>query len=141
MVDTLPVGKTLKGAWVVQEPAGGTGEDAVMFNIPLPSAPIKHIIQAGVAPPAGCSGNVLNPGASPGHLCIFVGWRSGVTNLSGAYNPEDGSNLVVGSKFGVVVYANSAGTWEMAGTYAVTAAAVTPTASVASAASQSLGSQ
>jgi hypothetical protein len=127
MVDTLPVGKTLKGAWAVNGVAGATGEDGVMFNIPLPAAPIKRIVNVGAALPVGCSGNVSNPAAAPGYLCIFVGWRFNITNLGGAYNPEDGSNAPVGSRFGVIVFGNSGtGTWEMAGTYAVTAGATTP---------------
>jgi Collagen triple helix repeat (20 copies) len=134
MVDTLPAGKSLKGAWSLS----GTNtieSRAISFNIPLASAPIRHFIQAGAATPAGCTGNVSNPGADPGHLCIFVGYRSNVTNLTGGWSPENGSH--VGNRFGLVLFASgtAAGFWEMAGTWAVTApniAAAAPSAGASS---------
>jgi hypothetical protein len=124
MVDTLPSGKSLKGAWVLSGPTSTRDEFAIMYGIPLAAAPTKHFIQVGGVPPAGCTGDAANPGALPGHACFFAGYRSPNTlTISGGYNPEDGSNSATGSKYGVVLFNNTppASTWEMSGTYAVTA--------------------
>jgi Collagen triple helix repeat (20 copies) len=84
----LPSGKTLKGDWVISgHPSGGglllgSATDSVSFGLPLAAAPIPAYISPPTKeeeekhefpnPPAGCTGNVTNPGAEPGHLCVFA---------------------------------------------------------------------
>ena len=73
-VETLPAWKTVRGEWAVIEQATAAGQqfgDSITFQYPLPSAPVAHYIEAGQPAPAGCLGNVLEPGAEPGNLCIF----------------------------------------------------------------------
>ncbi len=85
---TLPKGETLEGDWVMTGVMPGTGANegtvttAVSFGIPLGTAPEPIYVQAptsaeeanGEFPiaPAGCKGNVENPGAEEGHLCVFA---------------------------------------------------------------------
>ncbi len=84
---TLPSGESEKGDWSLVVFAKGTGlegwlSDAVSFDIPLAVAPgAVHLIPAptesgGVVtyptPPSGCTGNVTNPGAAKGNLCVFA---------------------------------------------------------------------
>jgi hypothetical protein len=74
--------------------------------------------------PSGCSGSVASPGASPGNLCIFQGWASNTSTSTGrydAYDPIDG-NPGAGTTGAVVYfYGASAGAFDTAGTFAVTA--------------------
>jgi hypothetical protein len=73
--ETLPSGKTLKGEWDV---SGYVAEElnfvqnSVSFGIPLEEEPVTHYIKAKEATPAGCTGNVEEPGAEKGNLCIFA---------------------------------------------------------------------
>jgi hypothetical protein len=72
---TLPSGKSLTGDWAV-ETTGAYGAADISFEFPLAQAlsPSNvHFINKGATPPSGCSGDVLNPGAAPGNLCVFVG--------------------------------------------------------------------
>lgn len=86
--DTLPSGKTLKGDWSIVAVLPGTGplegsaSTAVSFGIPLAAAATPLYIKAPTpeeeakkefpTPPAGCTGNVEEPGAEPGHACVFA---------------------------------------------------------------------
>lgn len=80
--ETLPKGKTLKGDWSIAEEVPGIGfveggaSTAVGFGIPLAVAPeaVKYV-KEGEATPAGCTGDVTNPGAEPGHLCVFAAFE------------------------------------------------------------------
>jgi Collagen triple helix repeat (20 copies) len=84
---TLPKSKTLKGDWVIEADVPGTGflegsaSTAVSFGIPLAAIPEPVYVKAPTTeeeehgefpvPPAGCTGNVEEPGAEPGRLCVF----------------------------------------------------------------------
>jgi hypothetical protein len=86
--ETLPSGKTEKGDWAMTGAMPGTGAlegsdaTAVSFVIPLKEAPAPVYIHAPSEeqwakgefpiPPAGCTGNVTEPGAEPGHVCVFA---------------------------------------------------------------------
>ena len=79
---TLPSGKTLKGDWSVIVDGEVVVSTGVSFGIPLAVAPgAVHLIAAptesgGVitypTPPTGCTGNVTEPGAVEGNLCVFA---------------------------------------------------------------------
>jgi hypothetical protein len=87
--ETLPSGKTLKGDWAAPnaEAQGpgfeGASFDIVSFGIPLSTAPVAvHVVPAPTeeeeqkgefpAAPQGCTGDVTNPGAEAGNLCVFA---------------------------------------------------------------------
>ena len=94
---TLPTGKTLKGDWDVTAVLPGTGPlegsatSAVSFGIPLGAAPEPIYVKAPSeeetekhqfpVPPNGCSGTVEEPGAEPGHLCIFAATEHNINQL------------------------------------------------------------
>lgn len=74
----LDPGVTMKGVWSVPilNPAAAT-QVAVTISYPIRLAAgiigtNKHYIASGGAVPAGCSGTATNPGADPGHLCVFA---------------------------------------------------------------------
>jgi hypothetical protein len=80
--ETLPAGKTETGAWSVRGTAAAAEEPRsamISFPIPLPSElnapPDGHIefVEAGQSTPEHCKGNVKEPGAEPGYLCVFEG--------------------------------------------------------------------
>jgi collagen triple helix repeat protein len=84
---TLPSGKTLTGVWTIQADVPGTGlaegsaSTTISFGIPLAGDPEAVYVKAPTeeqrehgefpTPPAGCTGNVEEPGAEAGHLCVF----------------------------------------------------------------------
>ncbi|HWY17921.1 MAG TPA: hypothetical protein VNY27_04330 [Solirubrobacteraceae bacterium] len=71
--ETLPSGKTLMGDWSLGKAASETFQlDSVSFGIPLESAPVPIYIRLEEATPAHCTGDVTNPGAERGYLCVFA---------------------------------------------------------------------
>ncbi|HWX44594.1 MAG TPA: hypothetical protein VNY52_04645 [Solirubrobacteraceae bacterium] len=84
---TLPKGKTEMGDWAIEANLTGTGllegsaSTAISFSIPLATGPEAIYIKAPTQeeiekhefpnPPAGCTGNVEEPGAAEGHICVF----------------------------------------------------------------------
>jgi hypothetical protein len=127
LLDTLPAGRTLRGEWSVLEHPTAAGQqfgDSITFQLPLTATPVPHYIEAGAGTPAGCTGNRTNPGANPGHLCVFE------TETVGA-NPAPlicnwTSNSCGGPSargFTVVPFSSGAGTMETNGTWAVQAPA------------------
>ncbi len=85
---TLPHGSTETGVWsATGMPATNPGLGAhgaitasISFPIPLGKTPESNVIELGEGEheasknlPAGCKGNVDEPKAEPGNLCIFVG--------------------------------------------------------------------
>ena len=123
---TLPSGRTLTGTFVLS----GTGETVpgqtqLSFNYALASLPTVHIIGAGTATPAGCTGNVEHPGAAPGNLCIFEGFIENFTpGSTGDYEPAAGVNDTSGVT-GIILFGRGntkASEFTDAGSWAVTAA-------------------
>lgn len=120
-----PANTTQRGAWTASAPGSPSFVvEAVSFPVPLASAPAFHVIGVGQWPPAGCSGNVANPGAAPGHLCVFVESSFGASAVIDANSPVTGDPGA--SRFGteLAVYPDSEpGTTSVVkrGTWAVTA--------------------
>jgi hypothetical protein len=126
-VDVLPSGKSETGTFSIVDHSSGSGNhfsDNISFSIPLASAPTPHYIGPGGVPPAGCSGSAANPGASPGHLCVFAGYMNQVSNViiwnfAGVVNPGEAN------RFGADVLAYTSGgdqtDVELGGTWVVTA--------------------
>lgn len=109
----VPVPTTYRGSFLAHAYVPAAGEYAttdIAFPVQLKGAPAVHVIDAGVAPPVGCSGNAAAPGASPGNLCIFVTAKQ---NVSGYYTCKGaGSNCVFGAvgaadPWGLTMYAVS----------------------------------
>ena len=124
----IPPRRTLTGIWEASVVATGNGEaaeDAISFAVPLAAAPTVIVVPKGGAVPAGCSGTRTHPGASPGNLCIFVGWNTNTTtpdNIAGNYKAESLAGDQGATRNGTVVYvhAAAAGLVETGGSYAVT---------------------
>jgi hypothetical protein len=115
-----PAGRTQVGGFSVHGTASAAGAfDAALISFPVPlnSAPTPRIIMPGAPAPAGCSGSVTNPGASPGNLCIFVGYQLN----AGSYIAHSlVSGLPGASRFGAAFRVGSswAGNFAVTGTWA-----------------------
>lgn len=75
-VDAVPSGRTLYGHYATgaEGPAadkGRVGIDGVSYIFRMPVALTAHVIQEATSVPEGCTGGPGNPGADPGHLCVF----------------------------------------------------------------------
>jgi hypothetical protein len=76
--ETLAPGKTEKGDWTLAGEVPGVVDEglvvsSVSFVIPLATAPAKVVyVREGEATPAGCTGDVREPGAEEGDLCVFA---------------------------------------------------------------------
>ena len=120
LLETLPSGKTLRGHYHIEldgvKPASHIGA-GYSYQFPLASAPNGHVIAEGGAPTAECPGNVKEPRAAPGNLCVYE-----------SANNSDVQSLEIGSEsdrfgFGLLLNAKeeSTGIWSI-GSWAVTAA-------------------
>jgi hypothetical protein len=142
---TVPSGKTLHGEWSVAGEAAHANEkfvSSVSYILSLPSGPTAHFIRHGEGAgeenedlPIGCTGNVEEPGAAAGNLCVFAReeedslatfgpgfkaplickWETGCEpNLSGeTTGSPDG--------FGIAAFASEEGPVILDGTWATTA--------------------
>ncbi len=72
--ETLPSGSTEKGDWTlgVESASVGLMLTSASFDIPLQSAPTPIYVHAGAVTPEHCTGDVKEPGAEPGYLCVFA---------------------------------------------------------------------
>ncbi len=126
LLNTLPSGKTLKGAFGGSSniPSGASGaiEASISYPFPLAGSPRAEVIQEGGSPTAHCPGSSTAPSASPGYLCVYVSEGSGVAaNEVRTYGDDGGQDY----RFGGVAYASPTCTapchGEFYGTWAVTA--------------------
>ncbi len=92
---TLPSGKTLEGEWALGTSTASEAAPivitAVSFALPLAAAPEVGYTRAPTSeekekhefPPAaaGCTGNVEEPGAESGHLCVFAAQELNVEHV------------------------------------------------------------
>jgi hypothetical protein len=115
---TAPTGRTQVGGFSAHATATGAGNfDAALISFPVPlnAAPNVRVIQPGAGAPSGCSGSVTNPGASPGFLCIFVGYHLNVQ--AGSYAAHSlVSGLPGTSRFGAALRVSSASSGNFAAT-------------------------
>jgi hypothetical protein len=70
---TLPPGKTVYGNWALtgHPNTNNWSMDNISYTYRMSAALTTHVITGAIVPP-GCSGTATNPGAMPGHLCVFV---------------------------------------------------------------------
>ena len=75
--DTLPSGKTVRGAYsafgdtLAADGLSSFASDSISFGIVLPAAPTAHLVRVGGPADPACSGTAAAPQAAPGHLCIY----------------------------------------------------------------------
>jgi hypothetical protein len=149
--ETLPAGKTEKGDWSILQSVPGPryASASVSFVIPLKAAPTVVYVKAPteqeqakhefLPTPAGCTGNVEDPGATKGHLCVFAskeenieeeffGTKYPTTCADGATGPAGGPTCVKPESgkadpfgFGVAVVSKEEGIVMAGGTWAATA--------------------
>ena len=112
--DTLPSGKTLRGAYEVQAAAGALKDELTSFTFPLAAAPVSHVWLLGVSnpDPANCTGTAADPQAAPGHVCVYEGSKSAAGTSA---------MIVSANRFSVTASLFSASGGYSAGTWAVTA--------------------
>jgi Collagen triple helix repeat (20 copies) len=122
--DALPAGKSLKGTWAITGTAPGAGQYppaySISYGFPLSANVTPHVIALGAPPPAGCAGTPANPGAAPGHLCIFVAYNFTPGTVGAPLVFDAAGN---GYRFGAEVYAHAtaAGSVDTSGSWVVTA--------------------
>jgi hypothetical protein len=124
-LDTLPSGKSLKGAFSVGGTAAAASDYAggsISFGIPLATTPTAHFIGVGAAAPAECPGNAASPAAAPGHLCIYEGQKVNIS-VSSYQDPVTLSTGGTVRPWGaeVIARATAAGYFTSSGSWAVTA--------------------
>ncbi len=95
--ETLPEGKTEKGDWSVGVESAPVGLlfEAVSFDIPLEKAPVPIYVKPHATTPEHCTGDVQDPGAEAGYLCVFASEEQSLvseTALGGIANPKVCSN-------------------------------------------------
>ena len=117
-MDDLPSGKTIRGHYYILATATAVSQfagDTISWGNRLPSAPTSHVINPGAAVPPGCSGTEDNPGADPGHLCVF--------ELTGRQSNQVGVTIDTPNRIGAGVNITSAaaGAFFNVGNWAVTA--------------------
>jgi hypothetical protein len=119
-VDTLPSGKTLRGAWhgSTTSASDHVAFASIPFPIPLASNVAVRTIESGAVAPSECPGTPTSPQAQPGYLCIWSGGNS--ENMIFTYGMAD---AYVDYRFGAVIWWShtEAGANEAYGTWAVTA--------------------
>jgi hypothetical protein len=113
----VPAGKTFRGTYglAAEGPAASPGALAmtgISYGFQFAAAPTVHVIAAGDAVPAGCTGTPTTPGAASGHVCVF---ETASANKAAGY-----PNAVSNTRQGAVIYlfastgtsfAYSYGTW------------------------------
>ena len=124
LADGLPSGKTLRGRFEAGDGSppnavGNVASEGISFGVQLPSAPTSNIVMAPPGP-AQCPGTVADPRAAAGHLCIYVGDRTGVSQVD---TLTDGAVFGGTTRHGtgVFVVSNTTGTFGARGSWAVTA--------------------
>jgi Collagen triple helix repeat (20 copies) len=94
----LPAGKTLRGTYGLnganstETQRGAFGFTGISYGFQLAATPVAHVVPLAGPTPAGCQGDVHNPGADQGHLCIFQ-WSSVGGVLSVFDNTRWGATL------------------------------------------------
>ncbi|PKH37385.1 hypothetical protein SAMN05192575_101354 [Nocardioides alpinus] len=102
----------------------------ISFGTTFASAPEVHIIPVGGVPPAGCSGSVTAPDASPGHLCVFASLSSNAGTVFSCKASTSSCFGTASDPWGATLFttSNAAGSMQAFGTWAARPTAVVATA-------------
>lgn len=124
LADGLPSGKTLRGRFEVGDGSppnavNDVASEGISFGAQLAAPPPRTIVMDPPGP-SQCPGTVADPSAAPGHFCIYVGDRTGISSLD---------TLIDGGQFGgttrqgagVFVISSTTGVFGARGSWAVTA--------------------
>jgi hypothetical protein len=111
--DVLPSGQTLRGSYSFSGYYGGSAppytkydkgpaDGQISFQIPLASPPAVVIGQKGAGPVTHCPGDITNPQAEAGYLCVY---ESSISNNDGlgSFNPQTGVHDIA-TRFGVGLF-------------------------------------
>jgi hypothetical protein len=125
LLDTLPSGRTLTGAYMIEANATGAGQffgNGYGYPIKLAAKPTLHVVAAGeVDKPVECLGSESAPTAAPGHLCIYEHSKSNTAG-PGAGDPETNFGGKAGTTgFYLQLSSTASGLAWSNGTWAVTA--------------------
>lgn len=109
LLTVLPTGTTQRGSFRaaalseigVTEVSLAVG--SISFPTPMAGSPAPHLLAVGAQPTNECAGNVSNPTAALGHLCVYLGQLSNASSTS-IVNPENGV-ADQASRFGAAVTA------------------------------------
>lgn len=136
LLEKLPAGKTLRGAWATAGfgeagfPNAGFGKakTGVSYDFPLSFEPNRHYIANGEGAGEGkeaaailsgeCTGNKGTPGAAEGNLCVFGEDEENIFAHSQTISNKGTSEAMYG--FAVGGLSEGKGALEMDGTWAVT---------------------
>ncbi|HEX8101053.1 MAG TPA: hypothetical protein VF533_00435 [Solirubrobacteraceae bacterium] len=126
--EALPAGKTVRGTYAATgtvTAAGQAVEAGITYPIALGAVPAVHFVSAGTPVPPECPGDPANPGAAPGHLCVFESEVTGPARPRELFDPSRtdaaGKNAANRFGFGVRVISDNAAAVGSQGTWAVTA--------------------
>jgi hypothetical protein len=119
--ETLPEGKTETGAWGGSVGAGEFTPVPVSFAIPLAVEVEAHLRPLNATPDTNCPGTSLDPQAAPGHLCVYLGQKSGSAAFALAVEPAAGGPAGFASTAGALVSLEGPPGQYAGGTFAVTA--------------------
>jgi hypothetical protein len=115
--ETLPPGKTETGIWAAG-PAANETFVSISFTIPVRGEVTAHYI-----PPEGsaegCEGNVREPVAQPGNLCVFTGVINEKITKGEVLNSGGGNGAIGGP--GAILFVTFEGVGFGVGSWAVTA--------------------
>lgn len=116
--NTLPAGKTIRGAWGIEDKAAGANEISmsdISWNYPMSTEVAVDVVSVFPSTDPHCPGTVSNPSAESGFLCIYQRAQS---NSGGITYSTSG----VLYRFGAPVWIKSsaAGDYWADGSWAVT---------------------
>ena len=115
----LPSGVTLRGTYgIAARSTANSVQAPISYGLALPSDPAIHYVPSAGPAPVQCPGNVDNPQALAGNLCVYAYVASGTTSVLVDFPAGTGS-----ARFGAIVQGNTAASVDaiVKGTWAVTA--------------------
>ncbi len=123
----------VRGSYMILNVAAAGGEfdgTDISFGTTFSAAPVVHIIPVGGPPPAGCSGTVTAPDASPGHLCVFASLADNIGPVNSCKTSTSSCFGTASDPWGASIFttATAAGNMQAFGTWAARPIAVVTTA-------------
>lgn len=115
--DTLPAGKSETGVWSTgQLAAPSTSSVLLSFSFPIPLADgssytvnwLNKLEEAKVGEAANCPGNVLDPEAKPGNLCVYTLEEEKTKEQFTPAFPDEAGTLAI---FNLEAGGSAFGTW------------------------------